>query len=190
VLAFGHLSVLVSIVVGLSISQMLFGLGQLMRRRGTYPLDAAYLLTNVIILLVLVDCWWSVFSWHDEADWSYRMTWCVLLNPLLMTMAAQLIPPDWDERPLDITAAYRRNRRLIFGLLALYPLLDMVDTALKGTAHFRSLGPGYPLSSMAMAVLCALAAFASNRSLQIACCIGILLVVLSWIFEIYSVVPL
>ena len=64
--AFEHLSVLASIIVGLSVSQVLFGLGQLVRRRGTYKADALYLLCNAIILLTLVDSWWAVFSWVFE----------------------------------------------------------------------------------------------------------------------------
>ncbi len=187
-LAFGHLGVLVSIVVGLSISQVLFGFGQLLRRRGSHQFDAAYLLCNAIILVVLVDCWWGVFSWRDTTNWSYPTTWFVLLNPLLVTMAAQLLPPDWDERPLDIHAMYHRNHRLIFGLLAFYPLLDLVDTRLKGIAHFRSLGPGYLVTNLGMAVLCFIAALSKSRKVQMVCSVGILLVVFSWIFGIYSYV--
>jgi len=189
-IAFEHLSVLVSIVVGLSVSQVLFGLGQLLRRRGTYQPDALYLLCNAIILLLLVDCWWSVFSWHDTSNWSYAMTWFVLVNPLLMTMAAQLLPPDWDARPLDIHAMYNRNRRLIFGMLAFYPLIDLVDTRLKGVEHFKSTGPGYPITAIGMSVLCVIAAVSGRRNVQLAASVGILLVVLSWIFGIYSFVPM
>jgi hypothetical protein len=189
-LAFGHVSVLVSIVVGLSISQVLFGLGQLLRRRGTYEIDALYLLTNAIVLFLLVDCWWTVFSWRNELTWSYKMTWLVLLNPIVVAMAAQLIPPDWEQQPLDLHRTYYKNHRLIFALLAIYPLLDMIDTRAKGADHFNSLGLGYPITSMGMCVLCVSAVFVKTRSVRIVCSAGILLVILSWVFEIYSYVPM
>lgn len=188
--AFEHLSVLVSIVVGMSVSQVLFGLGQLVRRRGSYKSDPLYVLSNVIILLVLVDSWWAAFSWHDVPGWSYRRTWFVMLNPLLVTMAAQLLPPDWEERPLDFHKTYYRNHRLIFGLLAFYPLIDMLDSGLKGMAHFRSLGVGYPVTSTAMAVLCAVAALAKSRKIQSICLVGVLLIVLSFVFEVFSLSPM
>jgi hypothetical protein len=105
-------------------------------------------------------------------------------------MAAQLVPPDWDKEPLEIHAMYRKNHRLIFGLLAFYPLVDLVDTRLKGADHFKSLGPGYPITSAAMAALCAVAALASGRRVRIACSVGILLIVCSWIFEVYTFVPM
>ena len=54
--AFENLNILVSIVVGMSVSQVLFGLGQLVRRRGSYKIDPLYVLSNVIIFLVLVGC--------------------------------------------------------------------------------------------------------------------------------------
>ena len=72
----------------MSVSQVLFGLGQLVRRRGSYKMDPLYILSNVIIRLVLVGSWWAAFSWHDVPDWSYRRTWFVMLNPLLVTTAA------------------------------------------------------------------------------------------------------
>jgi hypothetical protein len=59
-------------------------------------------------------------------------------------MAAQLLPPDWDEKPLDIYKTYYANHRLTFALLTFYPLIDMLGSGLKGAAHFRSLGAGYP----------------------------------------------
>ena len=188
--AFEHLSVLVSIVVGMSVSQVLFGLGQLVRRRGTYKIDPLYILSNVIILLVLVDSWWAAFSWHDVPGWSYRRTWFVMLNPLLVTMATQLLPPDWEERPVDLHKTYYRNHRLIFGLLTFYPLIDMLDSALKGAAHFSSLGAGYPVTCTAMAVLCATAALVKNRKIQFFCLVGVLLIVLSFVFEVFSSSPM
>ena len=188
--AFDHLSVLVSIVVGVSVSQVLFTLGQLVRRRGTYRIEPLYVLSNVIILLVLVDSWWAAFSWHDIPGWSYRRTWFVMLNPLLVTMAAQLLPPDWEERPLDLHKTYYRNHRLVFGLLPFYPLIDMLDSGLKGAAHFRSLGAGYPVTCSAMAVLCATAALTKSRMIQFIGLIGVLLIVLSFVFEVFSLSPM
>jgi hypothetical protein len=188
--AFQHLSVLVSIVVGMSMSQVLYGLGQLVRRRGSYKIDPLYILSNVIIILILVDSWWAAFSWHDVAGWSYRRTWFVMLNPLLVTMAAQLLPPDWDERPVDFHKNYYRNHRLIFGLLTFYPLIDMLDSGLKGVAHFKDLGAGYPITCTTMAVLCAGAALVKSRKLQTICLVGILLIALSFVFEIFSLSPM
>lgn len=188
--AFDHLSVLVSIVVGMSVSQVLFGVGQLVRKRGSYKIDPLYILSNVIVLLVLVDSWWAAFSWHDVPGWSYRRTWFVMLNPLLVTMAAQLLPPDWEEKPVDFHRTYYRNHRLIFGLLAFYPLIDMLDSGMKGAAHFRSLGAGYPANCIVMAVLCAAAALAKSRKVQAVCLVGVLLSVLSFVFEIFTFSPM
>jgi hypothetical protein len=188
--AFDHLSVLVSIVVGMSVTQVLFGLGQMVRRRGTYKIDPLYLLCNLIVLLVLVDSWWAAFSWHDVPGWSYRRAWFVMLNPLLVTIAAQLLPPDWEERPLDLHKTFYRNHRLIFGLLACYPLIDMLDSGLKGVAHFKSLGIGYPVLCTGMAALCAAAALARSRTIQFICVISVLLIVLSFIFELFSLSPM
>jgi hypothetical protein len=188
--AFQHLSVLVSIVVGMSMSQVLFGLGQLLRRRGSYKIDPLYILSNVIVLLVLVDSWWAAFSWHDMAGWSYRRTWFVMLNPLLVTMAAQLLPPDWDERPVDFHKTYYKNHRLFFGLLTFYPRIDMLDSGLKGVAHFKALGAGYPITCTTMSVLCAAAAFVRSRRIQCICLVGVLLIVLSFVFEVFSWSPM
>jgi hypothetical protein len=190
VAAYEHLSVLVSIVVGVSISQVIYGFGQLIRRRGTYKIDPLYLLCSILVLLILVDSWWTAYSWHDVPGWSYRRAWFVMLNPLLVTMAAQLLPPDWEEKPVDFHKTYYRNHRLIFGLLTFYPLIDMLDTGLKGAAHFRSLGAGYPVINTAMAVFCAATALTRSRKIQFICMIVVLLCVLSFVFEVFSLVPM
>jgi hypothetical protein len=83
-----------------------------------------------------------------------------------------------------------QNHRLIFGLLTFYPLMDMLDSALKGAAHFASLGAGYPITCAAMAVLCATTALVNSRKIQGICLVGILLIVLSFVFEIFSLVPM
>mgnify|MGYP001606181727 FL=1 len=68
--------------------------------------------------------------------------------------------------------------------------MDMLDSRLKGAAHFRSLGAGYPITSIAMAMLCAAAAVVKSRKIQFICLMGVLLIVLSFIFEVFSLEPL
>ena len=109
-----------------------------------------------------------------------------MLNPLLVTMAAQLLPPDWDERPVDFHKAYYKNHRLIYGLLTFYPLIDMLDSGLKGGAHFKALGAGYPISCTAMAVFCAVAALVKSRKIQYMSLAFVLMIVLSFVFEVFS----
>jgi len=69
-------------------------------------------------------------------------------------------------------------------------LIDMLDSGLKGAAHFRSLGAGYPVTCLTMAALCAAAALAKSRAIQFICLLGILLFVLSFIFEISTSSPM
>jgi hypothetical protein len=52
------------------------------------------------------------------------------------------------------------------------------------------LGAGYPVTCTAMAVLCATAALVKNRKIQFFCLVGVLLIVLSFVFEVFSSSPM
>jgi len=101
--AFQHLSVLVSIVVGMAVSQLIFGLGQLVRRRGSARIDPLYIPSNAIVLLILVDSWWSTFSWSNVPGWSGRLS-DGLLCPGIVVCRGRVRTGTHDPRHLP-----RRN---------------------------------------------------------------------------------
>ena len=78
----------------------------------------------------------------------------------ILYFAASLLipePHDAEDGVLDLRVHMLRVRRRFFASLTLFPILDLVDTLLKGRARLDALGPYYPAYVVVFtgAMLCA-----------------------------------
>jgi hypothetical protein len=60
--SFGYLSVLLSIIIGLAVTQILQGLRVLMLSRETARLYAPSLIWTALLLLIATQMWWAAFG--------------------------------------------------------------------------------------------------------------------------------
>ena len=95
------------------------------------------------LLLVNVIVWWFAYRWRTYERWTFFLFLWLLLSPIVLYLIASLLFPDADvEQPItQWRAYYYENHRDIFLLLSLIFPIDIVDTLLKGVAHFRDQGP-------------------------------------------------
>jgi hypothetical protein len=112
------LSVLLSIVIGLAITQVLQGLRVLMLSRETARLYRPSLIWTALVLLIATQMWWSSFGLRDHDDWTFGLYGLILLQVALFYLASGLVLPDLRPDNIDLEADYFRNRRWFFGLLA------------------------------------------------------------------------
>jgi hypothetical protein len=119
---FEYLSVMISIVLGLGVTQLLTGLGQLVRARHEVRLYLPTLLWMLSLLAVHVQSWWSSFGLRNQAEWSFGTFALVLLQPMLLFLLAALLTPELDGQASsetgrkDLRASYFRHRRPFFVL--------------------------------------------------------------------------
>ena len=116
--SFSYLSVLLSIVIGLAITQVLQGLRVLMLSRETARLYAPSLIWTALVLLIATQMWWSSFGLRDQQEWTFGLYGLILLQVSLFYLASGLVLPDLRPDNIDLEADYFRNRRWFFGLLA------------------------------------------------------------------------
>jgi hypothetical protein len=84
---------------------------------------------------------------------------------MLYLISSLLFPDDEERRSIsDWQTYFFENHRRIFLLLAIMFPLDLIDTLLKGVAHFRAQGPFYLITMIAWARLSLVAALTSRRS--------------------------
>jgi hypothetical protein len=109
---FEYLAVLFSIVIGLALTEMLQNIRGLLVARHRVTLFWPALLRAALLLLVLVQVWWSVFALRNFADWSFGAYAVVLLFVGLVYLAASLALPDPGEgEPVDLRAFYWADAR-------------------------------------------------------------------------------
>lgn len=131
--SFSYLSVLLSIIIGLSITQVLQGVRALMLSRDTARLYWPSLIWAFLLLVIATQMWWSSFGLRDHQDWNFATYGLVLLQMALFYLASGLVLPDLTPSRIDLEGDYFRNRRWFFGLLGAAAVASVLkDLALDG----------------------------------------------------------
>jgi hypothetical protein len=129
---FDFISVLISLIIGLGITNLLSGAGRAFYRRRQNPIDEVHMVLTASTLLILVLNWWVTFSWRNETNWTYEkflvlIVWTVSL--FLLTIF--LYPPD-----LSAAEAHRnilkQNRVGYYGAFVIICVFDILQTAIRG----------------------------------------------------------
>jgi hypothetical protein len=84
--SFNYLSVLLSILIGLAITQVLQGLRQLILTRTKVKLYLPTLIWAGLALLIAVQGWWASFQMHLRANWTFLGLLVVMLHAISLYM--------------------------------------------------------------------------------------------------------
>ena len=91
--AFSYLSVLISIVLGLGITQLLSGMARWVAGRAEVRLYAPAVCWAFTLLLIHVQTWWTMFPLRLHKDWTFLQFAVVLLQPSILYLLAALALP-------------------------------------------------------------------------------------------------
>jgi hypothetical protein len=98
---FQYLAVLLSIVLGLGVTQLLTGVGRLVQARHAVRPYWPPLVWVALLLLVHVQSWWAMFELRTHAPWTFLQFLVVLLTPTTLYLMAALALPDVAESTTD-----------------------------------------------------------------------------------------
>jgi len=119
-----YLSVLVSIIVGLGLSQVLSGVANLLVDRKRVRFYWIWGVGVVMVFLANVQFWWGTFSVGEAVAANYFSFVFFLLTPIALYLAAVVLVPDFEgEGEIDLRRHFHENRRFYFGFLTAVPLL-------------------------------------------------------------------
>ncbi|HTQ12302.1 MAG TPA: hypothetical protein VMH86_00400 [Rhizomicrobium sp.] len=150
--AFDYLSVLLSIVLGLAITQLLAGFAALVRARGRMAMYWPVPVQMAAVFLISVQLWWALFPLHEMRRWTFAHFFIVLMQPVSVYMMAAFITPDLaGEGRFDLREIYFRERPWYFGSILLALAVSLVKNVLV------SGGPPNPLDMAGHAVFAAAA---------------------------------
>jgi hypothetical protein len=137
-----HVVVVMSIVLGLSVTQLLKGLAQLYRTRNRvrpYWLHTAWVVLLIFFSLVL---WWLFWNYRTIEEWSF-FRFVLYLSPMIVFyFLTSIVIPDPSDPVANYKEYYFASRVGFFGTFALQvvlahtagvvirglPLLDSSDT--------------------------------------------------------------
>ena len=173
--AFNYLAVLLSIIVGLALTQVLSACGRLIRARAHVVWYWPALLWAAILVVIDVQVWWTMFGLRTHANWTFIAFFSVLLQTItLYMMAAVLLPEQVDERGVNLREHYHRQAPWFFGFFAATLAVSfMKEIVLQG----RILEPVNLAFHVTILAMCAVGVFARretvHRALAIAGAVGI-----------------
>jgi len=147
-----YLSVLVSIIIGLGISQVLSGVANLLVDRARVRFYWVWGVAVAMVFLASVQFWWSTFSVGGAVATNFFSFIFFLLSPIVLYLAAVVVLPDFEgEGEIDLRAHFLANRRWYFGFLAALPLLNATrSVAISGDPL---IGPERPFELAFFALL-------------------------------------
>lgn len=121
--AYQHVVVVMSIVLGLAVTQLLRGIAQLYRTRKRvrpYWLHGAWIVLLVLFSLLL---WWTYWNYRSIAEWDFFRFVLYLSPTIVFYFLTALVIPDPADPVNDLKQYYFANRVGFFGTFAVYGVL-------------------------------------------------------------------
>lgn len=156
---FEFLMVLVSVVIGLGLTEILSGAANLLRARETVRFHWFHILIQLGVFMALLQQWWEFWDMKDMGEISFFAVLTVLVSPVFLFLIAHLLYPRHPEGA-DLQEYYHQQAPLLWGLV------------IAGTAVGTFLQPvifGEPvlhpanLSGIPMIGICLVLAISKNR---------------------------
>jgi hypothetical protein len=155
VTAFDYLSVLLSIVLGLALTQLLTGVARLIKARDRVRLYSPPIVWMAILFVVIVQSWWAMFSLREHNEWTILGFLVVMVHPVVLFLMVELLMPEVNQQQdVDLANAYERQAPLFFSAI----LVLMISSLLRPVVLSGKLAE--PLDVIMQAVFFALSAVA------------------------------
>jgi hypothetical protein len=130
---FEHLSVLISIVLGLGMAHLLWSVHRIVQARERVKLYWLTILWVAVIFVAQVEWWWASYSFQNQVtDWTFFYFLFVLASPVTLYLAAAFVLPDIEPgQQYDLREYYYRTRTSFFLVVALGPVFDSIRRGLQ-----------------------------------------------------------
>lgn len=111
--------VFASIIVGVAVTDELVSLHRLLRMRKRVRWDWAILAVALLILLTIVQIWWSIAQ-PDPRPWTIARFLPLLVELILLfLLASAALPDEVPDEGIDLRTYYDENGSYIWSLFAL-----------------------------------------------------------------------
>lgn len=124
---FEYSSILVSIILGLGITQLLSAFSELLynyKRVTFYWPQTGWV---IFVLFLHIQDWFITYQLRDKPVWHLSELVFVLLYPVTLFIAAKmLLPTNANEESRDMKAYYMSQFPVLFGIMAISILLSVV----------------------------------------------------------------
>jgi hypothetical protein len=164
---FTHVRVIIGIILGLSVSRLLTGIARIIQHPQHKNIYAVHLGWVLFAFLSVVHFWWFEFYLHELVLWKFEAYLFVIFFASLHFLACSMLFPDSMEGYSGYEDYFMSRRAWFFGILVSIFICDFLDTAMKGMAHFRTLGAEYPFRNLFLIALFGLGMYVRRQNIQL-----------------------
>ncbi|MEP6938447.1 MAG: hypothetical protein ABI846_01690 [Rudaea sp.] len=156
--AFNYLSVLLSIILGLAITQILKGVRGLVLSRERVVLYWPTLVFAAFLFLIDTQAWWAFFEMRRVQTWTFVKFAIVLAQTTSLYLLAALVLPDFfGEDTIDLRKHYYAHHRIFFSLFVVTLVASLSKTyVLEGHLPDNPVDVAFQLGWMVVAVIAAI----------------------------------
>lgn len=180
-----HIRVVMGMVIGLGITRLLLGVARIVQHPKQYRLYTVHLAWIGSMLLLLVHFWWWEFDLYQIAHWTFGTYIFIISYAIALFLLCALLLPDNLSDYKDYQDYFIERRAWFFGVLAVVYVLDVVDTFIKGEAHFSRFATEYLIRTPVLVGLCLVAIRTASPRFHQAFVTATLAYQLSWIVRLF-----
>lgn len=156
---FEFLMVLVSVVIGLGLTEILTGAANLLRARDSVRFHWFHVLFQLGVFFALLQQWWEFWDMHGMGEISYFAVLVILAPPVFLFLIAHLLYPRTPENA-DLEEYYYEQAPLLWGLVIAGTVLGtFLQPFVLGEPVFHPAN----ISGIPMIVICSVLAVSTNR---------------------------
>jgi hypothetical protein len=168
---FAHLSVLISVILGLALAHLLRGLSKLIQKRGTVRSYWPHIVWTVNIVVYVLAVWWGMTGWNKLQTWTTELFFFLsIYSIVIFLLASQIFPAEFPE-DMDFEKYYFASNRWFFGMLVVASLIDIPETLLKQTLHLRDVPAQYVYFMPGLLIIAGISALSKNRRVHAVLCL-------------------
>ncbi len=124
--AFEYVTVLISIILGIGITQILTGIANLYQKIEKVKFYWPHILWISFVLTLHIQEWWVTYELKSYQPWRLPTFLFIMLYPInLFLLAKMLFPTRLKGKQIDLKIFYFKNYRRIFLLFVTSAILSM-----------------------------------------------------------------
>ena len=180
-----HVRVVVSILVGFSLTHLLAGVARLVQHPGKERVYWVHLLWVFFVFFYIITFWWWEFRLEQIPTWTFALYLLVAVYGILLYLLCALLFPEDLKEYEGFRGYFYLQRKWFFGTFATMWVIDYADTLIKGPARIHTLGLEYEFRVAAFLICSVIAMKTKNPRFHGAFAVIGVVYELSFIFRQY-----
>jgi hypothetical protein len=156
---FEFLMILLSLIVGLGITEILSGIARYLKRRVGREIPWMHGTATLAVFFALLQVFWESWGLRELELWSFPAMLFMLGSPICLYLMAYILFPERDER-VSLEDYYFKQARLLWPLGA---LTVIIGTLFRPVAFGDPLWVADNLSGIPVLVVCAILTLTRHR---------------------------